>query len=527
MEDQHALAAHYAILIGIDAYPYPERPLKSCVRDVQDINDYLERTLDSIQIKMLTATENLDPKSSDPTEDAMLRPTYQNVISAMENMTSQAKPGDFVYIHYSGHGTRVAPDCEFSNKSTGDLALVLLNGGKENCVRYLWGSELASLLHAMIIKRLVVTLVLDCCFSASLYRRDDPSIRFLPYDLEIDSKFPLDPKKSIQDRVIGAASRDASMLPNWLINPDRYAALVACGPHELAKGLTTEDGQKHGALSYFLLRTLIEYCGLQKKHKEIYHYLCAKFRESWPQQNPLLYGNKDQGFFGHMEAEINMTLISIIEHDERLQLQAGQAHGICVGDQFALFPMDSVENDPKTQQNLMVAKVIQARGLTSDLELVDTTLIRAQTGWVAKHLTRASVQKFTIHLASSLPCQDQWMASLKERSLHFHKDEGALISFYIVLNNNQQYEILDSHAQKIANLPPLLQDDADVSYICDIIMHLARYELFKGLANKVPAVPFRESFRVQIVSRAGIESDPGRLVEVECSGKGVDVQAAN
>lgn len=52
---------------------------------------------------------------------------------------SLAKDGDFVYIYYSRHDTREKPavDDEFFNKNTGDMALVLPNGGKDNHVRYL------------------------------------------------------------------------------------------------------------------------------------------------------------------------------------------------------------------------------------------------------------------------------------------------------------------------------------------------------------------------------------------------------
>ena len=59
---------------------------------------------------------------SGPDETPELWPTYGNVTSSLKEMSSRAKAGDFIYIHYSGHGTRIP------NSSTGDLALVLLEG---------------------------------------------------------------------------------------------------------------------------------------------------------------------------------------------------------------------------------------------------------------------------------------------------------------------------------------------------------------------------------------------------------------
>jgi hypothetical protein len=514
MDDQHTVVTHYAILIGINAYP--DGPLKSCVRDVQDINNYLEGVSNSVHIQMFTATESPDPKACSPVEDPVLWPTYDNVSSAFEKITSLAKAGDFVYIHYSGHGTREKPSSEFSNKFTGDLALVLLNGEKGNCTRYLWGSRLAFSLNAMVNKGLVLTLVLDCCFSATVYRRDDPSVRFLPYDPEVDSKFPLDPEKSLENGAGGPGSRNASMLPNWLINPDGYAILVACGPHEVAKGLTSEDGQRHGALSYFLLRTLIECGGLKKKHKDIYHHLCARFREFWQQQNPVLYGNKNQGFFGHINSEIDITPISIIERDGSLQLQAGQAHGVCDGDQFVLHPLGSTESNSGSKGDQVIAEVAQARALTSDLELLDMTSIRGQTRWIAKPLTQSSLRTFPIRLTSGLPHLDEWLTALKERSLDFHIDvDKHPFSFHIILNSNKEYEILDKSDQKIVNLPIMSQDQTDVSYICNILEHLVRFKMVRELANKVPADPFREAFSVQIINRSGEIFNAEYLIEVE------------
>jgi hypothetical protein len=359
------------------------------VRDVQNITNYLRGVLNSVHIQVLTATKSADSESRSPTEEPWLWPTYQNVTSAFEKITVQAIAGDFVYIHYSGHGTRTPwePYNEFSNRSTGDLALVLLDGGKENQVRHLWGSRLAFSLRAMADKGLVVTLVLDCCFSASVSRRDDSGIRSLPYNTEIDSRFPLDPVKNLAKGADLLANRDASMLPNWLISPTGYAILVACGPHEFAKELKSVSGEGNGALSYFLLRTFIEFGGLRKPHKIIYHYLCAQFRKHWPQQNPILYGNKNQGFFGHIDVGIDIPSVSIVERDGSLHLHAGQAHGVCKGDQFAISPLDSPKSDPNARGDVIITKIIQVRALTSDLELLDPTPIRAETGWIAKPLT--------------------------------------------------------------------------------------------------------------------------------------------
>src|SRR5438477_8484 len=73
--------------------------------------------------------------------------------------------------------------------------------------------------------------------------------------------------------------------------------LTACGPHEVARELRFEDEGRRGALSYFLLSTLSNLGNNSGNQHDIYRYLCARFRESWPKQNPMLFGNRDLYFF--------------------------------------------------------------------------------------------------------------------------------------------------------------------------------------------------------------------------------------
>jgi hypothetical protein len=134
---------------------------------------YLEGMLNPVQIQMFTATEGAPSNSYGRAEDPMLWPTYDNMTSSLEKTTSSAKLGDFVYIHHSGHGTRMELSSEFSNRSTGDLALILFEEEKRNNIRYLRGLELAFLLKAIVDKGLMVTLVPGCCFSGSVWRQSE------------------------------------------------------------------------------------------------------------------------------------------------------------------------------------------------------------------------------------------------------------------------------------------------------------------------------------------------------------------
>lgn len=516
MDTQYTKIKHYALLIGINTYR--QKPLKGCVRDVQSIKAYLEGGLNPVHIEMLTATAGNEQGSTTPIELPMYWPTYENVTSALRRVTALASPGDFVYIHFSGHGTRGTPNGAFSNRSTGDLALVLLDQTHKSGVRYLWGPELSGYVKAMVDKELVVTLVLDCCFSASVYRWDDRDNRFLPFDPEIDALFPLDTDKSLDSPVDVSENREVSMLPNWLISPDWYAILVACGPNEEAREARF-DGERHGALSYCLLRTLTECGGLLSRHKEIYDHLCAKFQSYGlrPQQNPVLYGNKNLSFFGYSRLGGSFaTTLVVVKKDGGFELPAGEAHGVSAGDQFLLRPMDYTERSVTTGQNSVMAKVAQVKGLTSILEPLETTTLRPRTGWVASALTKLALRRFKVRLdEESLPYHNEWVVGQTGGLLHIHVEgDNSPCAFHVVKDSNR-YEIRDDSNKRVDNLPHMLYEETDANQIFNILEHLARYRLVKELTNNTPADAFSQSFNVRITSRSGEIFNPGCLIEVK------------
>ncbi|KAI0383373.1 caspase domain-containing protein [Hypomontagnella monticulosa] len=512
MDNERTTPEHWAILIGINAYK--EKPLKGAVRDVQDIRAFLEGALSPLHTRIFTATRSTDPGLLSPTEGPELLPTYDNVVSAFKEITTSAKDGDFVYIHYSGHGTREIPHTRSYNQSTGDIGLILLAENEENPVRYLFGRSLAYSLNAMVRKGLVVTVVLDCCFSASIYRHGDPNIRFLPYDFNIGSLSTLGLSAGLVGEAGYLAMRDASMQVNWLINTDKHALLVACGPNEEASEIQEKDGQVHGALSYFLLRTLRGDNSLGDSLKSIHDSLYAEFRNRQLHQNPALYGNKNQAFFGHPSSDIPATTILVNRNiDGSLELQAGQAHGVSEGDTFSLYPL--VSTKVASREKFVIAKVTQAKALASILELLVTSSTDDETSWKARALTRLLYHKFAIQLASSLLHRDEWLNALNKRSLIAHAEtEKRPFALRVALNNNQEYEIRDGSDQKLVNLPSLPERHVDIDQISGILEHLVKFQLVRDLRNEAAAAHFQQSFDIKIFSN-GTSFGPNSRIEVK------------
>lgn len=518
LDMERTVTTHYAVLIGINAYP--ESPMKGCVSDVQEIGAYLEKLPNPLHIQKFTASPVEDSSPSHLAESSELWPTYDNVTAALTRITSTAKPGDLVYIHYSGHGTTMEPPSKSSMSSTEDLALVLLEVTDMVETRYLRGLELAHLLMGMVEKKLTVTLVLDCCFSGSVVRKGSV-VRYLCYDPRVDAKYPYNPSQSLRTEIAGQSSyRAASMRPNWLVDPDGYTILTACGPTERAQEIELDqNGQKHGALSYFLLRTFAKIGGVGGKQQHIYHHLCARFRETRNQrkyeQNPMLYGNKSLCFFGHANSESHSASIPIIKKlDGGIQLEAGRAHGICDGDRFAIHNLASAIDNFNSSPAPVICTVIHIGALSSSMEMVGTPSPHIQTGWIATPLTRFALRRYPVRLELVLP-SGEWTAALRERdSLNVHDSDGCPFSFYVATDDSG-YEIRNEMNQRLVHIPTAMQyEEGTARRVLDVVEHLARFKLVKYLTNTTLAEldhPFRDLFTVQLAKPSGELFYPGCL----------------
>lgn len=532
MADLSLSCTHYALLIGIDAYV--ERPLRGCVRDISGIKKHLDDIPkpNVVHTQALVASLVEGETPSPPVEEPKSLPTHRNVVDAFENIACQAKDGDFVYIHFSGHGTAFRPPREsspssrFSNRSTGDLALVLLQD--DGCkTQYLRGSELAYLLRDMVEKKLVVTLVLDCCFSGS-FMRNDNSARYLDYDPHIDAAFPPMSGRSLGlgDEARRSVYRNASLRPNWLVNPDGYTVLTACGPTEIAREIQVDE-RVHGALSYFLIKIFDRLGGIGGKQQYIYQSLRAKFWDTRGKhrhnQNPMFYGNKSLYFFGRANPRIGPAPIPVTENQDNVyHLNAGQAHGICKGDKFdvcALSMSSVTKSNTISQGNLVAAEVISLGALTSELKLLDTTPTKGMELF-ATTVTRLSLQKISIGLDPSVPRLDCWTENMRAQqslsiSKTFDADHESHFSFVVSRRDNEFYEIRDALNCKLLDVHATSVGlEENIAHILDILEHLAHFEMVKNLKNQFTEDSqhkFQQSFRIQLVNPAGDRINPGCL----------------
>ncbi|KAF3764027.1 hypothetical protein M406DRAFT_260952 [Cryphonectria parasitica EP155] len=457
-----SIAGHHALLIGINAYS--GQPLRGCVGDVKDMRDHLQELSFPVSIRMLTATPPSPPDSQSLIEDRRVWPTYLNVKKCMQDIESIAVPGDFVLIYYSGHGVRLWPSTQVGHMYTGDMALVVLDGDSGDQARYLRGLELSCWLKKMVDRGLLVTVILDCCFSGAISRADDTpdtTIRELPYDVFVDETYPIDPDAAaLADTLTGAYSREASMLPNWIINPRGYTLLAACGPHEFAREALVSSGLYRGALSYWLLYSLRRPGASDRSQQDTYHHICSQFRMNNSPQSPILYGNKAFRFFNSPVSSADLTAPVQLLYDARSQLilENGRAHGVCEGDLYRASPLHKgkpqLASEP-TQSGATV-RVAKVGELTSALEVVDP--VRSQThvrtGWIATPLKRLGLQRYIVLLSYGPKHSEEWKQALAQRpSLNvLCQDPGDIsFAFRVIVNEGRFYEVRDGTGAELTS----------------------------------------------------------------------------
>ncbi|CAF3590221.1 unnamed protein product [Fusarium graminearum] len=487
---------HHAILVGINAYP--DRPLNDCQQTIPT------------NIKCFTATAISLPDKPGLEEDPTLWPTYSNVTAAIREVTATAQPGHCVYIHFSGHGVRLPPMGEFSDYGTGDLALGLLSRDATR-VQPLGGQLLAILLNAMVTKGLVVTLVLDCCFAASIYRLERKNVRFLPFDA---ATFVMDHDEPTETIAQASSScRDLSMQPSWLIDPNGYAILAACGPHEEATEVIL-GGVEHGALSFFLARSLRDF-GMNKRHRDVFYRISPSVKANKLDQTPALYGNKNQEFFGpHTLATTRPVIPAYKSRQETFTLEAGQAHGFREGDDFILYPSGVVDGSTALHNNVIAARISNLGPLTSVLDLTDGGKI-TETKCVAEPQSRQCFHDFPITLSDEVPKPEEWIAAFQSYSLAVYRaSEGhpAWLNLQVI---GDEYKIYNKHGQQLNNIPVLQRGVVGPEDVAALFQHIVRYEFVKTLKNDSVPARFRSLFEVSIKTRADDIFTPDNIVDVE------------
>lgn len=196
-----------ALLVGINQYPESDRylNLNGPVTDIDLQKELLIHRFGFNHNDILTLTDETEQK-----------PTRANILEAFEtHLIQQAKPGDVVIFHFSGHGSQVLDPQPINDNDLNSTFVPSDASNDAEIVPDIMGRTLFLLMSALQTQN--VTVVLDCCYSGG-GTRGNIRIRaarggfdYKPNQTELDyqkkwlSQLSFDPDKFHKLRHIGVA----------------------------------------------------------------------------------------------------------------------------------------------------------------------------------------------------------------------------------------------------------------------------------------------------------------------------------
>lgn len=341
----------FALIVGCDLYlpnslpegSYPS--LHGCVSDASRVKDFLKERarLDESNLILLTSTEGPD---GDPVEPPERQPTYENIINGFRDLTSRAKEGDHVYVHYSGHGGRCPTILPKVKGELPDETLVPINIGTKSA-RYIRDVEMAVLLKRMTDKKLVVTIVFDCCHSGGAtraVRRDNDSTGIRGVDFIDSTRRPTDSLVGSIEELQGTPNLPEVATSRGLTRgaaattdaQTGCVVLAACRPFEFAREFAFDGGPRQGALTYWYLK-LIGAGTVELTFRTIFDQIVKQIHDQFPDQTPMLLGNPDRTILGESSSGAVPAIPVTAASDTIVTLGAGKASLIDLGTEYAVY----------------------------------------------------------------------------------------------------------------------------------------------------------------------------------------------
>lgn len=527
----------WALLIGVDCYMDNRLPdggwypsLQGCVRDISLVEAFLrsKRGVQPEHICKLTASNpSVPPNDRDParkpTEAADRWPTYENMVAAFKSITAQAQTGDQVYIHYSGHGGRSSTAYPaLKGAAAFDESLVPTDIGYSQA-RYLRDVEIAHLLASMVDKGLLVTVVLDSCHSGGATRGNTGAVRRGIDSIDTgqrrtDSLVASRAELEAGWRAAAGSARGLKPGSGWLLEPQGYTLLAACRAQESAFEFPFNGRESNGALTYWLLDTL-EQQGTGLSYKVLHDRILAKIHGQFEAQTPQLQGEGARAVFGSdvIRPVYAVPVIQVDAAGERLRINAGQAHFIRQGAQFAIYPA-GVADLSATELRMALAEVQQEPGATDTWATITRKLspARIEPGAQAVLMNPGTVRlqrPVRLTLRDDLPAHIDQQAALQQvrQALQASNSgfaplagEDAAAVFQVAVTAQATFEIWDAAGTPIANLrPPLaITDPSSASRLVQRLIHLAKYRNVEELYNHDALSPLAGQLLVELAGKS-------------------------
>lgn len=306
--------------------------------------------------------------------------TKSAIQQGMSNIAQKAVEGDFVYLHFSGHGSQQPAKPGDSTETDGLDELFLPSdigkwddavGTVENA---LIDDEIGAMIGNIRKKGAFVWVVFDSCHSGTVtrgapagedvrMRKVDPTALGIPQSA-------LDAAEQNAPKTRGKGAEVASPLSKKMGNMDKaggFVAFYAAQSTEQTPEMRLPAGQagrvSHGLFSFTLLQTITEHPGItyRRAAQEVLQRYAAL---NMDRPTPLFEGDMDARVFGSTLEDEKPQWPIENRHDE-LHIPAGSLNRLAEGAILAIL------TSPAAEAAIGYARVVKSEAMDSELQLVD------------------------------------------------------------------------------------------------------------------------------------------------------------
>ena len=270
--------AKKAVLIGINRYRIPGADLRGCVNDVRNMQAVLNEYYGFAKSAITVLTD--------------YSATNKAMQSAIGSLIGNAKKGDILLLHYSGHGSNV-PDDNGDEADRRDEILCPTDLDWKDPLRDDWLRKTFNGLKPGVS----LTVVMDCCHSGSNTRAiqppDAPMLpRYLPNPWDIMAE---ESGRKLRGKVMGElrSSARASRKRSDIVHADIPELLVTGCRDTQTSADAYIGGSYNGALTYNLVAAIRAARG-KITYRELHAMVIEKLKKGKFDQVPQLEGRKDK-----------------------------------------------------------------------------------------------------------------------------------------------------------------------------------------------------------------------------------------
>lgn len=250
----------------------------------------------------------------------LLDATRRQIEDAFADLIAHTEEGDQVYVHYSGHGSRVADANGDEGPGGFDSTLVPIDA-REDPRGEILDDEIALWMHRLRQRTPHVVLFVDACHSGTISRAADP--------LKTRGAPTIDERSYAWSKQL-----DLEGLSRVDRERDGFVRLSACLDSQRAKEYRADDGQVFGLFTWMWCQALME-AGPSDTYGTVMRRVTAQvFQQRAHLQRPQLEGRDDALLFAGTVREVpNLLTVRALE-DERVRLEGGLLQGVAVGSVF-------------------------------------------------------------------------------------------------------------------------------------------------------------------------------------------------